>query len=302
MVSAVRGRVFFPLSRDIEMDSSLVTYPAPGKLNLFLHVTGRRPDGYHLLQTVFRFIDYGDVLQFRARQDGRIRRVNTVVGIPAEDDLCVKAARLLQQEAQVGRGVEIRVQKRLPLGGGLGGGSSNAATVLLALNRIWEVDLKRHELAELGLKLGADVPVFIFGESAFGEGIGERLQPISLPPAWYLVLVPPLAVATRKVFEDPDLTRNSPPVTITAFSVVRGQNDLEAVVCRSYPEVALHLDWLRNQAREAGFAALTGSGACVFAEFETEDAARRVASLLPPTMSGFVAQGLDRHPLHSLAN
>jgi 4-diphosphocytidyl-2-C-methyl-D-erythritol kinase len=280
---------------------SFVTYPAPGKLNLFLHVTGRRADGYHLLQTVFRFIDYGDELQFRAREDGRIERLNNVPGIPAEADICIKAARLLQQEGQVGRGVEIRLQKRLPVGGGLGGGSSDAATVLLAMNRIWDVNFKRHELAELGLRLGADVPVFIFGESAFGEGVGERLQPISLPPAWYLVLVPPLAVATRKVFEDPDLTRNSPPVTITAFSVVRGQNDLEAVVCRSYPEVALHLAWLRSQAREVGCTALTGSGACVFAEFETEEAARRVASLLPPTMNGFVAQGLDRHPLHGLA-
>jgi 4-diphosphocytidyl-2-C-methyl-D-erythritol kinase len=281
---------------------SLLTYPAPGKLNLFLHVTGRRADGYHLLQTVFRFIDYGDVLHFRERQDGSIRRVNSVLDIPAEEDICVKAARLLQQETQVRRGVEIRLQKRLPVGGGLGGGSSDAATVLLAMNRIWGVDLKRHELAELGLRLGADVPVFIFGESAFGEGIGERLQPISLSPAWYLVLVPPVAVATRKVFEHPDLTRNSPPITITAFSVVQGQNDLEAVVCRSYPEVAAHLDWLRSQARDTGFAALTGSGACVFAEFETEEAARRVASLLPPRMNGFVAQGLDRHPLHGLAN
>jgi 4-diphosphocytidyl-2-C-methyl-D-erythritol kinase len=284
------------------MDGSLVTYPAPGKLNLFLRVTGRRPDGYHLLQTVFRFIDYGDVLQFRTRQDGRIRRVNNVIGIPAEEDICVKAAQLLQDEAQVGRGIEIRVQKRLPVGGGLGGGSSDAATVLLALNRIWEVHLKRHELAALGLRLGADVPVFIFGESAFGEGVGERLHPISLPPAWYLVLVPPLSVATREVFEHPDLTRNSPPVKITAFSVVRGQNDLEPVVCRSYPEVALHLDWLRSQAREAEFAALTGSGACVFAEFESEDAARRVASSLPGSMNGFVAQGLDHHPLHGLAS
>lgn len=284
------------------MDESLVTYPAPGKLNLFLRVTGRRPDGYHLLQTVFRFIDYGDVLQFRRRQDGRIRRANNVIGIPADEDICVRAAQLLQEEARVTRGVEIRVQKRLPVGGGLGGGSSDAATVLLALNRIWDLRLKRHELAELGLRLGADVPVFIFGESAFGEGIGERLQPICLPPAWYLVLVPPLAVATRKVFEDPDLTRNSPAVTITAFSAVRGLNDLEAVVCRAYPEVSAHLDWLRREARDAGFAALTGSGACVFAEFETEEAARRVAKLLPPTMNGFVAQGIDRHPLHDLAD
>jgi 4-diphosphocytidyl-2-C-methyl-D-erythritol kinase len=281
---------------------SSVTYPAPGKLNLFLHVTGRRADGYHLLQTVFRFIDFGDSLEFHLRQDGLIRRVNSVPGIPADEDIALKAARLLQQEAGVKLGVEIRVDKRLPLGGGLGGGSSDAATVLLALNRIWDVDLKRHQLAELGLRLGADVPVFIFGESAFAEGVGERLQPITLPPAWYLVLVPPVGVATRKVFEDPDLTRNSPPVTITAFSVVRGQNDLEAVVRRSHPEVGEHLDWLRDQAGDAEFAALTGSGACVFASFQTEEAARRVANRLPPTMSGFVSRGLDHHPLQSLAN
>jgi 4-diphosphocytidyl-2-C-methyl-D-erythritol kinase len=289
-------------SRADAMNESLVSCPAPGKLNLFLHVTGRRPDGYHLLQTVFRFIDYGDVLHFRARPDGCIRRANDVPGIPAEQDICMRAARLLQKEARVAHGVDITVEKRLPVGGGLGGGSSDAATVLLALNRIWELHLERRELAELGVRLGADVPVFIFGESAFGEGIGEELRPIELPAAWYLVLVPPLAVATRKVFEDPDLTRNSPPVKITAFSVVRGQNDLEAVVCRAYPEVGAHLDWLRREAREASYAALTGSGACVFAEFGTEGAALRVAQRLPSTMNGFVAQGLDRHPLRGLAD
>jgi 4-diphosphocytidyl-2-C-methyl-D-erythritol kinase len=188
------------------------------------------------------------------------------------------------------------------VGGGLGGGSSDAATVLLALNRIWDVNLKRNELAELGLRLGADVPVFIFGESAFAEGVGERLQPIRLPPAWYLVLVPPVGVATRKVFEHPDLTRNSPPVTITAFSLVQGQNDLEPVVRRCYPQVAAYLDWLRDRAGDARYVAMTGSGGCVFAEFETEEAARQVANLLPPTMSGFVAEGLDRHPLQSLVD
>jgi 4-diphosphocytidyl-2-C-methyl-D-erythritol kinase len=281
---------------------SLISYPAPAKLNLFLRVTGRRPDGYHLLQTVFRFLDFGDTLYFRVCQDGFVRRVNQVPGISAEEDLTVRAASLLQKEARVTRGVEIRVLKRLPVGGGLGGGSSDAATALLALNRLWDLHLTRRELAQLGLRLGADVPVFIFGESAFAEGVGEELRPIALDPGWYLVLVPPVSVATRKVFEHPDLTRNSPPVTITAFSVVRGQNDLEAVVCSAYPEVARHLEWLRGHTGPGSFAALTGSGACVFAEFSTESEARRIASLLPGGMHGFVAQGLDRHPLRHLAD
>ena len=281
---------------------SLISYPAPAKINLFLRVTGRRADGYHLLQTVFRFLDVGDTLYFRVRQDGVVQRVNNVPGISAEEDITVKAARLLRQEAGVKRGVEIRLLKQLPVGGGLGGGSSDAATTLLVLNQLWDLHLSRSELAQLGLRLGADVPVFIFGESAFGEGIGEELRPIALPPAWYLVLVPPVSVATRKVFEHPDLTRNSSPVTITAFSLVRGQNDLEPVVCSAYPDVARHLGWLRGQASAGSFAALTGSGACVFAEFSTESEARRVASLLPVGMHGFVAQGLDRHPLRHLAD
>jgi 4-diphosphocytidyl-2-C-methyl-D-erythritol kinase len=281
---------------------SPLSYPAPAKINLFLHVTGRRPDGYHLLQTVFRFLDFGDTLYFRVRQDGIVRRVNTVPGVAPEEDISVHAARLLRQETGVKRGVEIRVHKALPLGGGLGGGSSDAATTLLALNQLWNLHLTRRELAALGVRLGADVPVFIFGESAFGEGIGEQLQPISLPPAWYLVLVPPVAVATRKVFEHPDLTRNSPPVTITAFSVVQGQNDLESVVCAVYPEVGRHLYWLRGHGGESRFAALTGSGACVFAECATETEARGLAGLMPEGMRGFVAQGLDRHPLRNLAD
>jgi len=281
---------------------SLLRYPAPAKLNLFLRVTGRRADGYHLLQTVFRFLDFGDTLCFRVRQDGFVQRLNNVPGIASEEDIAVKAARLLREEAGVKSGVEIRVIKRLPVGGGLGGGSSDAATTLLALNQLWDLHLPRRELAALGLRLGADVPVFIFGESAFGEGIGEALRPIALPSAWYLVLVPSVSVATRKVFEHPDLTRNSPPVTITAFSVVRGQNDLEPVVSSVYPEVAWHLDWLRGHANTARFSALTGSGACVFAEFSAESEARRVASLLPEGMHGFVAQGLDRHPLRHLAD
>ena len=281
---------------------SLLSYPAPAKLNLFLRVTGRRADGYHFLQTVFRFIGFGDTLQFRVRQDRVIRRGNTVPGIPQEDDLALRAARLLQDEAGVRRGVEIRVRKRLPIGGGLGGGSSDAATVLLALNRLWDLHLRRRELAELALRLGADVPVFVFGESAFAEGIGEKLKPIGLHPAWYLVLVPPVVVATRKVFEHPDLTRNSVPVKMSAFSAVRGQNDLESVVCSAYPDVARYLEWLRAQSDPSTHAALTGSGACVFAEFPTEEEVRQVARRLPASMRGFVAQGLDRHPLRRFAD
>ena len=268
-------------------------YPAPAKLNLMLRVTGRRADGYHLLQTVFRFIEYGDTLRFALRKDGVIARVNDVVGVPATADLTLHAARLLQQEGGTRLGVNITLEKRLPLGGGLGGGSSDAATTLIALNRLWGVNLPRARLRELALKLGADVPVFVFGESAVAEGIGEILTPLALPPAWYLVLIPALSVSTSRVFQDPDLIRDSNPIRIPPFSVISGRNDLEPVVCRHYPEVARHLAWLR----QFGAALITGSGACVFAEFGTESEAYLVLRQLPATMRGIVAPGLDRHPL-----
>ncbi|MDQ3196623.1 MAG: 4-(cytidine 5'-diphospho)-2-C-methyl-D-erythritol kinase [Pseudomonadota bacterium] len=268
--------------------------PAPAKLNLFLHVVGRRADGYHLLQTVFRFIDFGDSLSFALRADGEITRTNAVAGLPAESDLCVRAARLLQTATESSQGVDITLIKRLPFGGGLGGGSSDAATTLIALNRLWRLDLSRERLQELGLALGADVPVFVFGESAFAEGVGERLQAVSLPPAWYVVLSPPIAVATAGVFANPELTRNTIPIRMTDFSVGQGRNDLEPVVCRNYPVVAQHLAWLRRFSA----AAITGSGACVFAAFPSEQEARQVLAQLPPTMEGFAARGLDRHPLH----
>jgi 4-diphosphocytidyl-2-C-methyl-D-erythritol kinase len=271
-------------------------YPAPAKLNLMLRVTGRRADGYHLLQTVFRFIDYGDTLRFALREDGIIARGNDVPGVPASEDLTLRAARLLQKAGAVRLGADIAIDKRLPVGGGLGGGSSDAGTTLIALNRLWGVDWPRARLQELALELGADVPVFVFGESALGEGIGEKLTALTLPPAWYLVLIPRLSVATARVFQDPDLIRDSIPTKIPPFSVASAGNDLEPVVCRLYPEVARHLVWLR----QFGNARMTGSGACVFAEFASEAAARAVMDQLPATMHGVVAQGLTRHPLREM--
>jgi 4-diphosphocytidyl-2-C-methyl-D-erythritol kinase len=262
-----------------------------------LRVVGRRPDGYHLLQTVFRFLDYGDELAITVRDDGVLSRGAEPADIPAETDLAMRAARLLRERTGSAAGAHIELSKRLPLGGGLGGGSSDAATVLLALNRLWQTGLNRAELQALALELGADVPVFIFGRAAFGEGIGEVLTPIALPPAWYVVLTPAVAVATPRIFGDPELKRDSKPIKIQRFSVSSAANDLEELVCRLYPVVARNLGWLRRY----GPAMMTGSGSCVFAPFDTEGDARAVFSELPPGMSGFVAQGLDRHPLWALA-
>ena len=271
-------------------------YPAPAKLNLTLRVTGRRADGYHLLQTVFRFIDYGDTLRFALREDGLISRGNEVSGVPETEDLTLRAARLLQTAGAVRLGATIALDKRLPVGGGLGGGSSDAGTTLIALNCLWGLNWPRVRLQELALNLGADVPVFVFGESALGEGIGEKLTALTLPPAWYLVLIPRVSVATARVFQDPDLIRDSIPTKIPPFSVAAASNDLEPVVCRLYPQVAQHLAWLR----QFGNARMTGSGACVFAEFAGEAAARAVMDQLPATMRGVVARGLARHPLREM--
>jgi len=272
-------------------------YPAPGKLNLMLRVTGRRSHGYHLLQTVIRFIDYGDTLTYKVREDGVVARVNEVEGVPAADDLTVRAAQRLKRACGTRLGAEITLVKRLPLGGGLGGGSSDAATTLLALNDLWRAGLSRERLLALALELGADVPVFVGGKNALAEGIGERLTPLDLPPAWYLVLTPPVQVPTARIFSDNQLKRDSKPIKITAFSVEQAGNDLEPVVCREYPEVARHLAWLR----QAAPAWVTGSGACVFAAFATEQAARRVWGQAPGGMRGFIARGLARHPLHDMA-
>jgi 4-diphosphocytidyl-2-C-methyl-D-erythritol kinase len=270
---------------------------APAKLNLFLHVVGRREDGYHLLQTVFRLLDFSDQLQFALRNDGAIKLHTPIPGVPEENDLCMRAAKLLQQESRVSLGVDIFLEKHIPMGGGLGGGSSDAATTLLALNRLWKLGWKRERLLKLGLRLGADVPVFIFGENAFAEGVGEKLSAIALPPAWYLVLTPPVHVSTAHVFGSKELTRNTIPIKIPPFSVELGHNDLEPVVCRSYPQVARHREWLK-QLDNPGMTAMTGSGACVFAEFATGSAAKRALAQLPDDMKVFVAQGLERHPMH----
>jgi 4-diphosphocytidyl-2-C-methyl-D-erythritol kinase len=277
--------------------SDETTFPAPAKLNLMLRVTGRRADGYHLLQTVIRFVDYGDTLTFRVREDGVIARQNEVAGVPAAEDLAVRAAQLLKRVAGTPLGADILLEKRLPVGGGLGGGSSDAATTLLALNHVWRTGLPRIRLLALALELGADVPVFVGGENALAEGIGERLTPVKVPAAWYLVLTPPVGVPTARIFAHPELKRDSKPIKITAFSVEQAGNDLEPVVCREYPEVARHLGWLKQEAP----AWVTGTGACVFAAFATEEAARRVWERAPKGMQGFIARGLERHPLRALA-
>lgn len=278
------------------MSNELTSFPAPGKLNLMLRVVGRRADGYHLLQTVFRFIDFCDTLRFRVRSDGVISSAYEVPGVPPGEDLAARAARLLQQAGGTTLGADIFLEKRLPMGGGLGGGSSDAATALIALNRLWGLDFSRARLLELAVKLGADVPVFVFGNNAFGEGIGERLAAVQLPPAWYVVLVPPIAVSTAAIFADPKLKRDSKPITIQSFSAGGTENDLQPVVCQAFPEVARHLAWLEQY----GAARLTGSGACVFASFPVEEEAREVLAQLPGDMKGFVARGLDHHPLRDL--
>ena len=275
------------------------SFPAPAKLNLFLHVVGRRDDGYHLLQSMFRFIDLSDTVHLQIRDDGCIERVGDLPGVPEDLDLTLRAARLLQPYAPASAGVSIRLDKRVPMGGGLGGGSSDAATVLLALNRLWTLSLSRQRLQELALTLGADVPVFVFGRSAFAEGVGERLTRVKLVPAWYVVLVPPVHVATAAIFAAPELTRNTPALTIAPFcdaqtlDVAGLHNDLQAIVVERYPVVAQHLEWLGQYAE----ARMTGSGACVFAAFDSQEAADRVVEDLPEGMQGFVAQGLNRHPL-----
>lgn len=259
-----------------------------------LRIVGRRPDGYHLLQTVFQFVNRCDWLWFTPRDDGIIDRVGGVAGVPAEADLIVRAARLLRQVTGSRSGATIRIAKQLPLGGGLGGGSSDAATALVALNHYWRTGLTFAELAELGLKIGADVPVFVHGQAAWAEGVGERLTPIDLDEPWFVVLVPTCQVVTGSVFADPELTRNSPPITITDFMTGAGGNVCEAVVYRRYPDVAAAAAWLAQHGR----ARLTGTGSCVFAAFSDEADAKRVLDQLPLDWAGFSARGRNRSPLH----
>jgi len=270
-------------------------FPAPGKLNLFLHVLGRRADGMHELQTVFRLIEHGDRVGIAVRGDREIRRHDPLPGVAEADDLCVRAARLLQAESGAARGAELALDKRLPVGGGLGGGSSDAATTLIVLNRLWGLDWPRERLQALAARLGADVPFFVFGQNALGEGIGERLQALALPAAWYLVLVPPAALSTRDVFSDNALTRNTKRLKIPPFFSGLGGNDLEPAAVKRCPEIAAHLAWLRARRPQAR---MTGSGACVFAEFASQAEAQAVLGELPAAMRGFVTRGLERHPLY----
>ena len=279
-------------------------YPAPAKLNLFLHVTGQRVDGYHTLQTLFRFVALYDTLRFVPRSDDRVVLANPIPGVAPETDLTVRAAEALRRAAGIRDGVTIHLLKRLPMGGGLGGGSSDAATVLLALNYLWRLGASQAELQALALPLGADVPIFVFGQSAFAEGVGEALSPVALPPAWYLILHPGVAVPTARIFTAPDLTRDTPPIEARAWAdaMVRGvgTNDLEAVAVALYPEVGMALDWLRAQPETTGRIRMTGSGACVFAMFDDEQSAQAVQQRLPAAWQGWVCAGLDQHPLHEL--
>lgn len=270
-------------------------WPAPAKLNLFLHVTGRRTDGYHLLQTVFQFLDFSDQLSFAVRGDGQVLRNTNYEGIRPQDDLVVRAAQALQAETGCQCGVEISVIKQVPMGGGLGGGSSNAATTLVALNRIWDLGLPPDRLARIGLRLGADVPVFIHGQAAWAEGVGELLTPVEPEECWYLVVFPGCQISTAGIFNAPDLTRHTPPITIRDFLNGAGHNDCEPVVRQRYPEVAAALDWLGRH----GKAKLTGTGACVFAAFNTRDEAERTREQLPLKWQGFTARGMNRSPLQA---
>ena len=275
-------------------------WTAPAKLNLFLHVTGRRPDGYHLLQTIFQLIDLGDELAFEVTDDGRVSRFDDAstsppAGVAPDDDLCVRAARALQATTGTPHGARIRVRKRIPLGGGLGGGSSDAATTLRVLDRLWGTATGIEELSRIGVQLGADVPVFVQGRSAWAEGVGELLSPMDLPAQWFVVIHPGVSVPTKDVFQAPELTRNSPLITIRAPSGPVGRNDCEPVVRARFPAVADALDWLAPHAP----ARLTGTGACVFAGFATAALAERVAARVPDRWRAWVARGLSTSPLEA---
>jgi 4-diphosphocytidyl-2-C-methyl-D-erythritol kinase len=273
----------------------MLVWPAPAKLNLFLHITGRREDGYHLLQTAFQFIDYCDWLEFKPRADGRIEHLSPLAGVFVEEDLAYRAAQLLQQRTDCSRGVEIRIDKRLPMGGGLGGGSSDAATTLVALNHLWAAELSIPQLAQLGLELGADVPVFIYGHAAWAEGVGEQLQPLDLSEPWYLVITPSVPVATGEIFTTPELTRDCKPITISDFLDGEGENVFEPVVRRRYPIVAEAIDWLSQFSP----ARMTGTGSSVFAAFDEKQQALEVLAQASSAWKGIVVKGCNHSPLLS---
>ncbi|WP_171982217.1 4-(cytidine 5'-diphospho)-2-C-methyl-D-erythritol kinase [Aquaspirillum sp. LM1] len=274
--------------------SPFQSFPAPAKLNLTLAITGRRADGYHLLESVFRFIDLMDTVELAVRDDGQMVLDTPIAGVPADTDLTVRAARALQAASGSTLGASIRLHKRIPMGGGLGGGSSDAATVLLALNRLWQLNLPRQALQDIGVTLGADVPVFIFGRPAFATGIGDELTECDVPDAWYVVLHPGVSVPTAKIFSHQGLTRNSTPSIMRALQTTQRKNDMQSVVCQMFPEVA---DCLAK-ASEYGSAMMTGSGACVFLEYDAEAQAGAVFQSLSHSYTGFMARGLQHHPLY----
>jgi len=269
-------------------------WPSPAKLNLFLYITGQRPNGYHDLQTLFQFVDYGDSLSFTVRDDSAIVLTTPTEGVADDENLVIRAARLLQSHAGVSLGAEISLQKRIPMGGGLGGGSSNAATVLIALNTLWNCGYSDTELAQLGIRLGADVPVFVTGHAAFAEGVGEILHPVEPPEKWFLIAHPGVSIPTPVIFGDPELTRNTPKRTVNVLLNTPYANDCEPIARKRFYEVEQLLSWLLEYAPSR----LTGTGACVFAEFDTESAARHVLDKAPSWMRGFVAKGVNISPLH----
>lgn len=268
--------------------------PAPAKLNLMLHILGRRADGYHELQTLFQFLDAGDELGFALRRDGEIRLHTAIEGVPHDSNLIVRAARLLQQHSHCPLGADIWLDKRLPMGGGIGGGSSDAATTLLGLNHLWQLNCSEDLLTSLGLSLGADVPVFVRGRAAFAEGVGEKLQPVTLPEPWFLVAIPQVLVSTAEIFSDPELTRDTPPIKVRSLLEGGGRNDCQPVVMKRYPEVRNALILLNKFVPTR----LTGTGACVFGSFPNEDDADKVARQLPATLPSFIAQGRNISMLH----
>lgn len=271
-----------------------LTLPAPAKLNLMLHILGRRADGYHELQTLFQFLDYGDELSFTSRTDGQIRLCTELPGVDHDSNLIVRAARLLQAHSGCALGADIQLTKRLPMGGGIGGGSSDAATTLLGLDQLWQTHLNEDALAEIGLSLGADVPVFVRGRAAFAEGVGECLQPVELSEPWFLVIAPQVSVSTAEIFSDPELTRNTPAITVRSLLAGGGHNDCQPVVEKRYPEVRNALSLLNKFVP----ARMTGTGACVFGSFPNKGEADKVCRQLPVDLPAFVAQGRNISMLH----
>jgi 4-diphosphocytidyl-2-C-methyl-D-erythritol kinase len=276
---------------------SSLTLVSPAKLNLFLHITGRRVDGYHNLQTLFQLLDYGDEMTFNTRTDGAITLTPDLPGVPFEQNLIIKAVRKLEAYKAGHAGVDIHLHKRLPMGGGIGGGSSNAATTLVALNHLWECGLNKQQLQAIGLQLGADVPVFINAQTAWAEGIGETLEPIKMQPKWFLVVQPDCHISTAEIFSHKDLTRDTSAIKVAAFLERGAKNDCQALVRKLYPQVDKALIWLQKFDRNAR---MTGTGACIFASFESAEKAQHVQALLPNDLPGFVARGVNKSPLYKL--